>query len=136
MNGPAVVRWARYSNTGYEVSSAGDQRFSALFAEMPDGRTIEMHYQCDVKGFNPGGTNWRAYKGKAGSLPPRGRLSGIMALWREWSLLHPELIDELDREASAHDDVLTDRFARSDINQAHALAVILNMKRLKEWQML
>ncbi len=33
---------------GYEVSSIGDIRFSALFARLEDGRTIEQHYQCDV----------------------------------------------------------------------------------------
>lgn len=38
-------------NYGYEVSSSGDKRFSALFAKMADGRTIEEHYQCDIKGI-------------------------------------------------------------------------------------
>ena len=58
--------WARRG--GYEVSSKGDTRFSALNALLEDGRTIEMHYQCDPspvgKGFDPGGTNWRLGKGK------------------------------------------------------------------------
>lgn len=40
--------WGRRTRPGYEVSSKGDKRFSALFAKMPDGRSIEMHYQCDV----------------------------------------------------------------------------------------
>lgn len=31
---------------GYEVSTKGDKRFSALNAIMPDGRSIEQVYQC------------------------------------------------------------------------------------------
>lgn len=38
------IRWSRRG--GYEVSSKGDRRFSALIALMPDGRTIEQWYQC------------------------------------------------------------------------------------------
>ena len=33
---------------GYEVSSKGDKRFSALNAVLPDGLSIEVHYQCRV----------------------------------------------------------------------------------------
>ena len=40
---------------GYEVSSIGDKRFSAMYAVMPDGRTIEQWYQCDLKGYDIGG---------------------------------------------------------------------------------
>jgi hypothetical protein len=29
----------------YEVSSRGDKRFSALYAKLSDGRTIEQAYQ-------------------------------------------------------------------------------------------
>ncbi len=129
------VRWNRYGE-GYEVSSAGDQRFSALFAEMPDGRTIEMHYQCDIKGFEPGGTAWRQYKGKTGGKSlPELRIE-YTYLWRRWAALNPELVEELDELARAHGDLLTDWFARSDVNQANALSQILNMKRLREWQMI
>ena len=56
--------WARRDKNGYEVSSKGDKRFSALYARMLDGRTIEEHYQCDVKGYDVGGTNWKLGKGK------------------------------------------------------------------------
>ena len=38
-----TIKWSRKG--GYECSSKGDKRFSALFAVMPDGRTIEQHYQ-------------------------------------------------------------------------------------------
>ena len=50
-----VQRSPKYAWTrkgGYEVSTAGDWRFSALTARLDDGRTIEMHYQCDVKGIS------------------------------------------------------------------------------------
>lgn len=35
----------------YEVSSKGDKRFSAFYARLKDGRTIEEAYQLDVKGY-------------------------------------------------------------------------------------
>lgn len=50
-----MYTWQRYR--GYEVSSKGDKRFSAFNAILSDGRSIEQHYQCDVKGYNIGGTN-------------------------------------------------------------------------------
>lgn len=43
--------WSRKYNGGYEVSSQGDKRFSALYARLKDGRTIEEAYQLDVKNF-------------------------------------------------------------------------------------
>lgn len=46
--------WARRG--GYEVSSKGDKRFSSFCAIMPDGRSLECHYQCDIKGYDVGGT--------------------------------------------------------------------------------
>ena len=45
-----LFSWQR--KEGYECSSKGDKRFSALFATMPDGRTIEQWYQCDIKGYD------------------------------------------------------------------------------------
>ena len=43
-----MVKWSRFG--GYEVSSKGDVRFSALYARFPveyfNGRTIEQIYQC------------------------------------------------------------------------------------------
>ena len=52
---------------GYECSTKGDKRFSAFCAIMPDGRSLEMWYQCDIKGYDIGGTNWRLGKGN----PPK-----------------------------------------------------------------
>ena len=123
-----MYTWKRYG--GYEVSSHGDKRFSAFNALMPDGRSIEMHYQCDVKGYDVGGTNWRLGKGK----PPLKRVSkeyiwdAYMELWWIWSDNHPELMDELKECADKYGGILSDKFATTDINQARALATILNQQ--------
>lgn len=115
--------WQRFG--GYECSSKGDRRFSALFAFLPDGRTIEMHYQCDIKGYKPGGRNWMLGKGKP-SLDPSVDLWGAyLALWRTWAANHPDLMRELYWTASDI-GILSDRFATSPVNQARALAEILN----------
>lgn len=114
---------------GYECSSKGDKRFSALFAVMPDGRTIEQHYQCDVKGYQPGGTNWRLGKGK----PPLDKTKDLweeyLSLWETWANNHPELMDGLGYAAAAKGYCLSDCFASTPVNQARALAEILN----KHW---
>lgn len=119
--------WSRY--VGYEVSSRGDARFSAFHAKMPDGRSIEQHYQCDVKGYDPGGTNWRLGKGK----PPLDKFMDAQTqwlwylnLWNTWARSHPDLMGELAHKAGQHENMLSDRFATSPINQAHALAIVLN----------
>lgn len=117
-----VVTWQRYG--GYECSSHGDRRFSALFARLSDGRTIEEHYQCDVKGYNPGGTNWHEYKGKPPINPDIDLWEEYMKLWWEWSRLNPELVEEL---RSICGGVLSDKFAKTSISQARALAHILNV---------
>jgi len=121
------VRWTRYG--GYECSSKGDNRFSALFARLPDGRTIEEHYQCDVKGYNPGGTNWREYKG----LPPLDTEADLweeyLSLWRIWAELNHPLIRELREKCGG---VLSDMFANTDISQARALAQIINDLNIEE----
>lgn len=121
------VRWG---NNGYECSSKGDHRFSALYAKMPDGRTIEMWYQCDIKGYNIGGRNWRLGKGK----PPlinwdRDQLASLyLNLWKFWAIHNSGLIIELAEIArEKHDGVLSDCFAHGNhINQANALAEIIN----------
>lgn len=119
-----MFTWRRYG--GYEVSSRGDRRFSAFNAIMPDGRSIECHYQCDVKGYDPGGTNWRAGKGK----PPLDRSKDMwteyLALWNTWAASNLPLLRELYVKARQHNGVLSDRFATTPVNQAHALSVILN----------
>ena len=111
---------------GYEVSSVGDKRFSAFYARMPDGRSIECHYQCDVKGYDPGGTNWRLGKGKPPLNPRTNLWKEYYALWKTWAKLHPELIEDLREKAKTKDCVLSDCFGSSEVNQAHALCDILN----------
>lgn len=123
-----MIRWARYAMTGYEVSTKGDKRFSALVARMPDTRTIETHYQCDIKGY----PRWRDGKGK----PPKSDISvaelrqKYLHLWQIWAAANPDLIEELDRTLD-DDAILTDMFVgRSTVvSQAWALAHILNHRR-------
>lgn len=111
----------------YEVSSKGDRRFSALFAKLRDGRTIEEAYQLDVKGYRRVSNDWRAGKGK----PPLEPMStdalwkAYLGLWVQWARENPKLIEDL--RVKARGKVLTDRFATSQVNQARALSEILYM---------
>jgi hypothetical protein len=119
------IRWCRTG--GYECSTRGDKRFSAFTARLADGRTIEQHYQCDVKGYDVGGTRWWLGKGR----PPIRRAdlwSEYLALWQQWAKRNPELIVELRTKALAKHGWLSDSFATTEINQARALAFILNQK--------
>lgn len=122
-------RYARYViEDGYEVSSAGDTRFSPLFATLRDGRTIEEAYQLDVKGYRAlGYTHWRMAKGR----PPRNKRTDLWAeylkLWRIWASENPELIEQLRRRAAGC--ILTDKFATTELTQARALALILNERK-------
>lgn len=119
--------WRRFAEPGYEVSSRGDARFSPLYAKMPDGRTIEAHYHCDIKGFEPGGVAWLKYKGARPAGKSRDELwQGFLGLWRVWAENNPRLMSDLVVRASHEGRVLTDQFATSDINQARALSVLLN----------
>ncbi len=122
--------WARFARCGYEVSSKGDHRFSALYARLADGRSIEEAYQLDVKGYRQAGArDWRAGKGK----PPLRNISRAelwqryLALWQQWAIENPRLIADLELRSRGR--VLTDRFASSEISQARALAIILRQDR-------
>ena len=109
---------------GYEVSSVGDRRFSALFARLRDGRTIEEAYQLDVKGYRCRSNDWRAGKGRAALTPGVDLYAAYLDLWRQWARENPELIEDLRRRSVGM--VLTDRFARIEgISQAAALKTIL-----------
>lgn len=121
-----MIDWKRIG--GYEVSSAGDNRFSALYAKMPDGRTIEQWYQCDVKGYEIGGRNWKLGKGKPSLIPYQNDQQWLMylSLWRFWAIHHVALMQELGELAKKNQHALCDRFATTPINQARALATILN----------
>jgi len=122
--GAKGYRWVRWG--GYEVSTHGDRRFSAFCAYMPDGRSLESHYQCDLKGYSPGSDNWRLGKGKPPRDPSVDLWPGYLALWDLWASRNSLLIDVLRKAADDHGGLLSDRFASTPINQAHALAVILN----------
>ena len=125
-----MITWAQWDDDGYEVSSRGDRRYSPLFARMPDGRTIEAHYQCDVKGFDPGGVAWMQFKGRNPAGVSRQQLwEGFLGLWRVWAAENKHLMRHLLVLAEEHNGVLTDRFAKTSINQAHALSVLLNEMR-------
>lgn len=118
------ARYAAIDQVGYEVSSHGDRRFSALFARLADGRTIEEAYQLDVKGYRSMSPHWRFGKGK----PPLDKSVDLFAeylkLWQLWATENPALVADLAVRADGM--VLTDKFASSPISQARALAVILN----------
>ena len=121
------VTWARHGK-GYEVSTKGDMRFSAFFAKLEDGRSIEVHFQCDTKQYDPGGTNWKLGKGK----PPKDKSIDLwneyLKLWRRWVDLNPHLLEELYHITKLTNNLLTDRFASSECNQARALAYLINEK--------
>lgn len=97
-----------------------------MFALMPDGRTVEAHYQCDVKGHAPGSTDWRLGKSK----PPLDKTKNLWVeykeLWRIWAINNPDLMRILAEECKWFDSTLSDKFANSDISQARALAELLN----------
>lgn len=134
-----VTNWARYSNNGYEVSTKGDSRFSALNAKFKQGTiidgidvsgmTIEAVYQSVIKKSKKGQPPARSSKLFKLELKTKSEqedfsyTEGYLPLWQEWARQNPELIEEL-REKSK-DKVLTDRFANTRVSQARALADIL-----------
>lgn len=122
--------WSRYAPNGYECSSHGDTRFSALFARLADGRTLEEAYQLDIKGYRCQTSNWKDAKGKAAlnNKSHEELLLEYNALWEQWAIENPNLINEL--EQISRGKVLTDKFATSDICQAHALSLIIDRIRL------
>lgn len=119
-----MKNWARFSSNGYEVSSKGDKRFSALYARLPDSRSIEEAYQLDVKGYRKFGNDWKLGKGKPPLNPELDLWKEYLTLWHEWAENNPNLIKDLKEKSKGK--VLTDMFANSSISQARALASILN----------
>ena len=137
--------WARYASNNYEVSSAGDIRFSAKYAKFKEntiiegvdvgGYTIEQVYQTlikqgklrrsDAKTGRP--NNPKLLDPTLTTDASREDLSysvGYLPLWRKWAEQNPELISELKEKAKGK--VLTDQFAKTRVSQARALAQILN----------
>lgn len=134
------VKWARYSQNNYEVSSKGDKRFSALYAKFKPGtvidgidvgdRTIENVYQSVIKKSRKGQAPSKESKLYNESLKTKEEredfsyTEGYLPLWQQWAKQNPDLIQEL-RERSAG-KTLTDQFANTRVSQARALADILN----------
>jgi len=123
------IDWSRYkkeNKNNYEVSSKGDKRFSALYAKLNDGRTIEEAYQLDVKGYRVQGNDWKLGKGKAplNKMTKEESYQAYKSLWEQYLNENPDLEKDLYQKAKGK--TLTDQFATTDISQARALSDILN----------
>jgi hypothetical protein len=110
--------WSNQQGGGYEVSSRGDKRFSALFARLPDGRLIE-----DAWGQAKGYADGRAAKGKPALTKDFDYWGQYKGLWSQWAQANPGLMDELAQASQGQP--LVDRFAKTENNQARALAELL-----------
>ena len=119
-----MFKWSRYG--GYEISSRGDKRFSAFYAKLPDGRTIEEAYQLDVKGYRKYGNNPMLGKGKPPLDKSKDLYAEYRALWQTWANHNEKLLLELRSLALKHNNTLSDMFAKTPVNQARALTEILN----------
>lgn len=114
-------KWQRHG--GYEVSTKGDPRFSALVARLPNGRTIEDVYQNDIK---PRLGNVVGKGQYDPNVPIEKYYEAYKELWREWVKNNPQLFNELRTQAAKSGGVLSDRFASRSVNQARALSELLN----------
>lgn len=120
-----IFSWSRYG--GYECSTQGDKRLSAFNARLADGRTIEMHYQLDIKLYDPGGTDWRKGKGRPPLDPSKDLYAEYKELWRQWALANVGIFREVANIAlTHHNGVLSDMFAKTPVNQARALSDLMN----------
>lgn len=98
-----------------------------MVARLPDGYTIEEHYQLRCKGWGTLGVDhWRVGKGKPAKDPTTDLYAEYKDLWREWVQANPDLFAELRRLAASHGNLLSDRFATTPVSQARALAELLN----------
>lgn len=94
---------------------------------MPDGFSIEHHYQVKIKGF----TSIKEGKGKPPLNKDVNLYEEYLKLWKIWAKSHDKLLSELMLNISKFNYVLSDRFATTEVNQAHALADILNERESK-----
>lgn len=117
-----AFKWVRKASVSYEISSKGDWRFSAFYAIMPDGLSIEHHYQVFCKGY----PSIQEGKGKPPRNPNTDTWKEYLNLWRIWANSNLPLMRELYKQAILKDYTLSDMFATTEVNQAHALATILN----------
>ncbi len=124
-----LKKWSRYKPKGkenFEVSSKGTalgKQFSAFNAKLSDGRTIEEAYQVGVKGYS----SIKEGKGK----PPKDKnidtYTEYKKLWQQWAKENPRKMEDLI--SASKGKVLTDKFAKTDVSQARALAEIINETR-------
>ena len=137
---PANIGWARTAKNGYEVSTRGDKRFSALVATFNKGtiidgvdvggRTIEDVYQSVIKKSRKGqapAKDSKLYNESLKTKEEREDFSyteGYLPLWQEWARQNPQLMDEL--RINAQGKTLTDQFANTRVSQARALSEILS----------
>ena len=156
------TQWAVTSDNNYEVSSAGDSRFSAFDAKLKPGTkilgvTVPEEKSTFIAG-KPTTTNSIEYvyqtlikKSSKGVPPPKNSMLyneslktkeekedysynvGYLPLWQEWASQNPELIEDL--RAKSAGKVLTDKFAdKTRVSQARALADILNSNNTQQSQ--
>lgn len=119
---PADTKWARKCDHGYECSSKGDKRLSAFYAAV-NGKSIEEAYQVSIKGY----PTIAAGKGQPPLNPNISReqlWECYLGLWRIYFQRNPLLYIELRK--GHYQDVFTDMFASSDINQARAISELVN----------
>lgn len=113
---------------GYQVNTTGDKRYSPFIATVRDGRTIEAIYQCDIKGYDPGGTNWKAGKGK----PPLDKTTELFTeyfgLWEEWFIANTGAVEELNEILKTNLYRIGDKFGTTNVNQGLVLSILLNEK--------
>ena len=134
-----ALGWGRYAKNSYEVSTAGDKRFSALNATFKEGteiagtdvggKTIEEVYEKVIK---------KSGKGKAPSkdsilynekLSDKNELEnfsyekGYKPLWEVWASQNEDLMQELAQKSKGK--ILTDKFANTQVSQARALSEII-----------
>lgn len=118
-----MYTWKRKHKNGYEVSSKGDKRFSAFYAKLNNGKSIEYIYQCDIKGYN----SIKEGKGQIPLIEHEDIYQEYKNAWKEFFYQNTELLMELHQHLKKHNiTVITDMFANSPINQARAISDILN----------
>ena len=156
------TQWAVTSDNNYEVSSAGDSRFSAFNAKLKPGtkilgvtvpeekstfiagkstttNSIEYVYQTLIKKSSKGvppPKNSMLYNESLKTKEEKEDYSynvGYLPLWQEWASQNPELIEDLRVKSAGK--VLTDKFAdKTRVSQARALADILNSNNTQQSQ--
>lgn len=113
---------------GYQVNTKGDRRYSPFITRIRDGRTIEEIYQCDVKGYDVGGTNWKLGKGKPSLDKDVDLFTSYFELWEEWFNEHPKEVDELHEILKLNLYRIGDKFGTTSVNQGLVLSILLNEK--------